>query len=309
MDQYCKMKNRFPFIINIILLILVNIFFNSCFSKRLTLEEQLTKYNIYSENDLKKESNIPYLLKATNDKNPYVVSTAIAALGELKYKRALPIILDKSISGKLAVRINALRAIESIGVYDAEVIRILKYLSINDRDGRVREHAIIILKNISINQINNESQMSKINPKTKIYPENKATKYPVAVSEIDVMGISEIIKTAIINRMYSELFMTNQFTVLERHKVKEILDEQGFQLTGCTSNECLVEMGKLLNVKWMIGGSITKFPKAYSMDFRIIDVESGKVVSVSIEDIQGTIEDVLSTGIKNSVYKLVSNIN
>ena len=40
--------------------------------------------------------------------------------------------------------------------------------------------------------------------------------------------------------------------------MEDILKEQGFQQTGCTSDECVVEVGKIIGVQQMVGGSISK---------------------------------------------------
>jgi curli biogenesis system outer membrane secretion channel CsgG len=47
------------------------------------------------------------------------------------------------------------------------------------------------------------------------------------------------------DRLRNELVNSGAFTVIERSKMDEILQEQGLQQTGCTSDECAVEIGKL----------------------------------------------------------------
>ena len=42
-----------------------------------------------------------------------------------------------------------------------------------------------------------------------------------------------------------------------------VLAEQKFQSSGCTEQECAVEMGKLLNVKKMLVGSLSKLLDTY----------------------------------------------
>jgi len=76
--------------------------------------------------------------------------------------------------------------------------------------------------------------------------------------------------------------------------MEEILNEQGFQQTGCTSDECVVEVGKLVGVEQMVTGTIGKIGSIYTISARIIDVETGKMVSQSTLDVFGTIETVLT---------------
>ena len=39
--------------------------------------------------------------------------------------------------------------------------------------------------------------------------------------------------------------------------MEQILVEQGFQQSGCTTNECMVEVGKLIGVEKIVSGSIS----------------------------------------------------
>jgi len=127
----------------------------------------------------------------------------------------------------------------------------------------------------------------------------------LAVVELDAYGIAKTDAGALSNRLTSEIFKTGRYTVLEREKIEEILLEQGFQQTGCTSSECLVEAGRLLNVQLIVGGSISKIGAIYTVELRLIDVETGKIVSVANEDIQGTIGDVLTKGVRRAAIKLI----
>jgi TolB-like protein len=96
------------------------------------------------------------------------------------------------------------------------------------------------------------------------------------------------------DRLRIELFNTGKFTVMERSQMQEILKEQGFQQSGaCTDEGCMVELGKLLGVQQLIGGSIGKLGSMYLVNLRCIDVKTAKIVAVVSEDVKGGIEDVV----------------
>ena len=78
------------------------------------------------------------------------------------------------------------------------------------------------------------------------------------IPEGDLGGLS--------NRLRTELFNTNQYNVFERSRIDELLKEQGFQLTGCTNNECAVEIGKLVGVEKNVLGNIDKVGTIISTD-------------------------------------------
>jgi TolB-like protein len=162
---------------------------------------------------------------------------------------------------------------------------------------------------------NRDYILAQINPlkirisesKNAVFTGNKidSLKKSIAVLNLDAYGISNADASALSNRLTTELFKSNYFNVVEREKTNEILDEQGFQLSGCTSSECLVEAGKLLNVELMLGGSVSKVGNYYSIELRIIDVESGAILSVASVDIQGDIGKVLVDGIREAVQKII----
>jgi len=63
--------------------------------------------------------------------------------------------------------------------------------------------------------------------------------------------------------------------------MKDILTEQNVQLAGCTSNDCAVEVGKIISVKQITSGSINKVGDVYSMFVRIICLNIGEIWPVA----------------------------
>ncbi|MEJ2053176.1 MAG: PEGA domain-containing protein [Calditrichaceae bacterium] len=96
------------------------------------------------------------------------------------------------------------------------------------------------------------------------------------------------------DRLRSLLVKTNAFDVVDRGQMEEILKEQGFQMSGCTSAECAVEAGQILGVEEMITGSIGKIGRLYTIDIILIDVETSKIIKSITRDYQGEIEGLVS---------------
>jgi TolB-like protein/TM2 domain-containing membrane protein YozV len=133
-----------------------------------------------------------------------------------------------------------------------------------------------------------------------------AQKIPtVAVLEFEGLGISENETRALTNRLRGNLVQTGEYQVIERGKMDEILKEQGFQLSGCTSEGCLVEAGQLLGVEMMLAGSISLVGSTYSVEMRLIDVGTGKITHSASYDMQATIDEFLTRGMTNAVNKLL----
>jgi TolB-like protein len=107
----------------------------------------------------------------------------------------------------------------------------------------------------------------------------------------------------------SELFRSGAVTVLERAQMQEILKEQGFQQTGCTTDQCAVETGQLLGVKYMVVGSIGLVGHTYTLAGRLIDVSTGKMVATANVDCKCEIDDVLSRSTGELSKQLVQSFS
>lgn len=127
-----------------------------------------------------------------------------------------------------------------------------------------------------------ESQDKK---KTVAVLEFNSTSKQIGQDELATLG----------SRFRTMLVKTGYFDVLERQKMSDILKEQNFILSdNCNSAECAVQVGQLLGVELMIAGDIGKLGTIYSVDLRLIDVSSGKILQTENEDHEGDIGGLLS---------------
>ena len=120
--------------------------------------------------------------------------------------------------------------------------------------------------------------------------------------------MSENDAKALSARLLNELVSFGNFTVVERGEMEKILSEQDFQQTGCTTDECLVEIGKILGVEQMVGGTISLVGKTYSVSARLIDVETGELLNVTNYDRRSSIEEILTKGMKKVAAALSTPI-
>lgn len=135
---------------------------------------------------------------------------------------------------------------------------------------------------------------------------NSFSQIPMAVIDFQGNGITEDEAKALTDRFRNEMFKFGQYDMMERSFMEEILDEQGFQLSGCTSDACVVEVGKLVGVEQMIGGSISKVGDVYTISTRIISVETGKILKTATYDHVGDIGSLLTSGMYKVAEKLAS---
>ena len=130
-------------------------------------------------------------------------------------------------------------------------------------------------------------------------------KQTIAVLDFEAFGINEFEVQSLTNRTRTLLVRSGQYQVVERGKMNEILNEQGFQQSGCTTEECIVEVGQLLGVKYMLGGSIGRVGETFTIDMRMIDIQTGKIFKSASYDVEGKIDDVLKTGLQDALDKLL----
>lgn len=139
-----------------------------------------------------------------------------------------------------------------------------------------------------------------------LYAQNQTSafnKIRVAVLDFEGKGISQMDASVLTDRLRSNLVETGAFDVIERGKMEEIFEEMELQLSGCISSECAVQVGQLLGVSRMITGTIGKFGKTYTIDVRVIDIESSRIIEAIPLDYTGELEGLLGE-IRNVAFRL-----
>ena len=114
-----------------------------------------------------------------------------------------------------------------------------------------------------------------------------------AVLDLEARGVSQVEAASLSDRLRAALVRTKKATIIERGKMVQILSEQDFNLSGCTSDECAVEVGQLLGVTDMVAGSVGKVGATFSVDIRVISVKSGEIVHSLSKDHRGQIDGLL----------------
>ena len=127
----------------------------------------------------------------------------------------------------------------------------------------------------------------------------------VAVLMLEVSGgVPETYAASLTDRLRQELFQTGAFNVMERAEMNAILKEIGFQQTGCTSNECVVQAGRILGASDMIAGSVSKMGELHTVTLRVIDVESSEIKKMVTVDCLCPIEEVLTIRLREAAKKI-----
>ena len=126
----------------------------------------------------------------------------------------------------------------------------------------------------------------------------------IAILDFQGIGVSAQEARVLTNRLGTHLVQSSHYQVIERGQLEQILQEQDFQLTGCTSDECAIEIGQLIGAQQMLAGSFGKLGIVYTIDMRIIDVETGRILKSTSYDIDGSINRLLSEGLDEAIKRI-----
>jgi|GEM_PF-3475360 len=126
----------------------------------------------------------------------------------------------------------------------------------------------------------------------------------IAILDFEGIGVSDQEARVLTNRLGTHMVQLGRYQVIERGQMEQILTEQDFQMTGCTSNECAVEIGQLIGARQMLAGSFGRLGTVYTIDMRIIDVVTGRITRTTSYDIEGSINRLLSEGLAEAVRRI-----
>ena len=126
----------------------------------------------------------------------------------------------------------------------------------------------------------------------------------IAIIDFEGIGVSDTEAKALTQRLTSEMIALEVYQLVERSEMKRLLDEQKFQYSGCVDMKCAVEIGKLIGAKYMVVGSVSKVGSTYSIDSRLISVETGESYISALYDFTGEIDILLKSGMKNIARQL-----
>ncbi|MFH1352844.1 MAG: CsgG/HfaB family protein [bacterium] len=137
-------------------------------------------------------------------------------------------------------------------------------------------------------------KLEKGNPKPRIAVADFEARAPLAPSE--AAFISGFVR--------ADIIAAGRLNVIDKNSMNKALSEQGFPQTGCSSAECAVQIGKILNVKQMVVGSCGQILGKYVITMNVVDVKSAKIVYS--DDVSVTDPDVLRDAIRGMVEKYVT---
>ncbi|OGS33504.1 MAG: hypothetical protein A2293_08265 [Elusimicrobia bacterium RIFOXYB2_FULL_49_7] len=100
----------------------------------------------------------------------------------------------------------------------------------------------------------------------------------VAVAEFTGKNVSQADASIVSDFLRTEMVNSNAFKLVEKANMDKLLAEAAFQQSGCSVADCAVKMGKILNVKFMLVGSLSKLLDTYYITVNVVSVETGEIM-------------------------------
>ncbi len=81
--------------------------------------------------------------------------------------------------------------------------------------------------------------------------------------------------------IYQSDGFSNQFRLIERANMEDILQEQELQLSGAVDPETVITVGSLLGAELLVSGTLFETSENYELFLRLLRVETGEVLSIT----------------------------
>lgn len=107
-------------------------------------------------------------------------------------------------------------------------------------------------------------------------------------------GISPAEARAITNRLQTELEHSGAYQMVSLEQVDAALADRDLTRRGCLTEACIKELGRALNAVYVIVGNADKLGSTYSLDIRLIEVETGRIVKIHNPQVTGDVDQVLA---------------
>lgn len=106
----------------------------------------------------------------------------------------------------------------------------------------------------------------------------------LAVLDLTFSAPEEELAATAADSLNAELIATKQFTIVERRKIAHVIREQALGMTGVISDETAIKVGNVVGARLLVIGRVSRIGDLFRIDARMLDSETGKVVSAAHSD-------------------------
>ncbi len=125
--------------------------------------------------------------------------------------------------------------------------------------------------------------------------------------DFDVIGSSKEQGAVLTNQLRAEMLKTGRFTMVNRAQLIKILDEQALQQQVCIEAECAVKVGRILGVRRIVTGSVTKVTDTlWQVSATLTNVETAEVLRQEVVNHTGRFDSLFLSGMASVARKLAA---
>lgn len=106
----------------------------------------------------------------------------------------------------------------------------------------------------------------------------------LAILPLETSGsTASVVGVLLMNAIENELSDVEGISLVERHRISDVLSEMHLGQTGALDERTVVKVGKLLGANTMGFGSFLNLANENLLTFRLVDVSSGKILCGTIQ--------------------------
>ncbi len=122
-------------------------------------------------------------------------------------------------------------------------------------------------------------------------------------------GISKEDANTLSDIFQAQIVQTGEFTVVDRARIKTILEEQGFQQSeACSNVQCVVDIGKILKVEKMFVGTVGKVGSIFNVNVQLVDIATAQILMQKTRQHSGSVDDLASEVIPDIAAEMASEL-
>ena len=115
----------------------------------------------------------------------------------------------------------------------------------------------------------------------------------IAIVELENKGgLTDSECSLLCDSLREQFFKTGLYRVIDRKNVDQVIKEQGFQLSDCSSESCAVQVGRLLGVEKIAIGSSGRLGDEYLLSVQMVNVETGEIEKIASRRSPGPISEL-----------------
>jgi len=99
----------------------------------------------------------------------------------------------------------------------------------------------------------------------------------LAVMDLDALSVERDVGTSVADMIRTHIGKHPGITMIERTRMQQVLKEQNIQNSDRTDSLTAVILGRYLNVKKMLFGSVSALENHYTIHVELVDVETGAI--------------------------------